>query len=34
MADSKDVSFKCDVYADIYIDILGLMAKWDTSPIH
>ena len=34
MADGKDVSFKHNVYADIYIDILGLMAKCDTSPVH
>ncbi|KAF8558083.1 hypothetical protein OG21DRAFT_1519960 [Imleria badia] len=33
-AESKDISFKCDVYADVYINILGLMSKCNTSPIH
>ena len=34
VAEGKEVAFKHDIYADIYTDILGLMAKCDTSPIH
>ena len=33
-AEGKEVIFKRDVYADIYVDIIGLMAKCDTTPIH
>lgn len=32
--EGKEVTFKRDVYADIYGDILGLMEKCDTNPIH
>ncbi|KAI5990603.1 hypothetical protein EDD15DRAFT_2369664 [Pisolithus albus] len=34
VVEGKEVTFKCDVYADVYIDLLGLMAKCDTAPIH
>ena len=34
MAEGKDVPFKRDVYAEVYADIIGLMEKCDTSPIH
>jgi len=34
VAEGKDVTFKRGVYADIYVDILGLMAKCDTAPVH
>ncbi|KAG6373555.1 hypothetical protein JVT61DRAFT_6198 [Boletus reticuloceps] len=33
-AEGKEVVFKCDIYADVYVDILGLMVKCDTTPIH
>lgn len=33
-AENKEVSFKRDVYVEVYLDILGLMSKCDTSPIH
>ncbi|KAI6009259.1 hypothetical protein BKA83DRAFT_43855, partial [Pisolithus microcarpus] len=32
--EGKEVSFKHDVYADVYIDLLRLMAECDTAPIH
>lgn len=34
VVEGKEVTFKCDIYADIYTDILGLMAKCDMSPVH
>ena len=34
LAEGKDVAFRRDVYSDIYADILGLMAKCDTSDVH
>ncbi|KAF8548589.1 hypothetical protein OG21DRAFT_1526392 [Imleria badia] len=34
MVKGKDVSFKRDVYMDVYVGILGLMSKCDTSPVH
>ena len=34
VAEGKDVTFKQGVYADIYVDILGLMAKCDMPPVH
>ena len=34
VAEGKDVTFKRNVYVDVYADILGLMSKCDTSPIH
>lgn len=34
VAEGKEVAFKRDIYADVYTDILGLMAKCDTSPVH
>lgn len=34
IADGKEVTFKRDIYSDVYIDILGLMAKCDTSTVH
>ncbi|KAI5983249.1 hypothetical protein EDD15DRAFT_2376648 [Pisolithus albus] len=34
VAEGKEVAFKCDVYADVYADILGLMAKCDTAAVH
>lgn len=34
VAEGKHVPFKCNVYIDVYIDLLGLMAKCDTSSIH
>ena len=33
-AKGKEVIFKRDVYADVYVDILGLMVKCDMTPIH
>ena len=33
-AEEKEVMFKCNVYANMYIDILGLMIKCNTTPIH
>ncbi|KAF8546166.1 hypothetical protein OG21DRAFT_1491518 [Imleria badia] len=32
--EGKEVTFKRDVYADVYVDIMGLMVKCDTSPVH
>ncbi|KAI6008023.1 hypothetical protein EDC04DRAFT_2907381 [Pisolithus marmoratus] len=32
--EGREVTFKCDVYADVYIDLLGLMVKCDTAPVH
>jgi len=33
--EGKEVMFRCDVYVDIYVDLLiGLMSKCDTVPIH
>ncbi|KAI6030144.1 hypothetical protein EDC04DRAFT_2898662 [Pisolithus marmoratus] len=34
VAKGKEVTFKCDVYADVYADILSLMAKCDMAPVH
>ena len=34
VSEGKEVTFKHDVYSDIYINILGLMAKCDMAPIH
>ena len=35
MASSKgEVSFRVGAYTPVYLVILGLMAKCDTSPIH
>ncbi|KAI6042109.1 hypothetical protein EDC04DRAFT_2892227 [Pisolithus marmoratus] len=34
IAEGKDVTFKRDIYVDIYVDILGLMSKCNMSPIH
>lgn len=34
VAEGKEVTFKRDVYADVYHDILGLMVKCDSNPIH
>ncbi|KAN0074463.1 hypothetical protein V8E55_011875 [Tylopilus felleus] len=34
VVEGKEVTFKQDVYANIYVDIMGLMVKCDTSPIH
>ncbi|KAI6040578.1 hypothetical protein EDC04DRAFT_2893967 [Pisolithus marmoratus] len=33
VAEGKEVT-KCNVYADVYADVLGLMAKCDTAPVH
>jgi len=32
--EGKEVTFKCDIYMDVYVDLLGLMAKCNTVPIH
>ena len=32
--EGKEVTFKRDVYADVYVDVLGLMAKCDSSVVH
>jgi len=32
VAEGKDVTFKQGIYADIYVDILSLMAKCNTAP--
>ncbi|KAI6113487.1 hypothetical protein EDD16DRAFT_1521294 [Pisolithus croceorrhizus] len=34
VTEGKEVTFKHDVYANVYTDILGLMAKCDTAPVH
>ena len=34
LAEGKDVAFKRDIYSDVYLDILGLMSKCDTSDVH
>jgi len=34
VAEGKDVTFKWGIYMDIYINILGLMAKCDMAPVH
>ncbi|KAI6041969.1 hypothetical protein EDC04DRAFT_2892470 [Pisolithus marmoratus] len=34
IAKGKDVTFKQDIYVDVYVDILGLMSKCNTSLIH
>ncbi|KAI6038073.1 hypothetical protein EDC04DRAFT_2604353 [Pisolithus marmoratus] len=34
VVEGKEVTFKHDIYADVYIDLLGLMAKCDTVPVH
>ena len=31
--EGREVTFKRDVYADIYVDVLGLIAKCDTTPV-
>ncbi|KAI6008523.1 hypothetical protein EDC04DRAFT_2610924 [Pisolithus marmoratus] len=33
VVEGKEVTFKCDIYVDVYIDLLGLMAKCDTAPV-
>ncbi|KAI6043347.1 hypothetical protein EDC04DRAFT_3138544 [Pisolithus marmoratus] len=32
--EGKEVTFKCDIYTDVYADLLRLMAICDTMPIH
>lgn len=34
VVEGKEVMFRPDVYADVYIDLIGLMSKCDTAPIH
>ncbi|KAL4068426.1 hypothetical protein V8B97DRAFT_1873316, partial [Scleroderma yunnanense] len=34
VVEGKDVSVKQDVYMDVYVDLLELMAKCDTSSVH
>ena len=34
IVDGKEVTFKRDIYSDVYIDILSLMAKCDMSTVH
>ncbi|KAI5986738.1 hypothetical protein EDC04DRAFT_2614983 [Pisolithus marmoratus] len=34
VAEGKEVTFKCNIYVDVYADVLGLMAKCDTAPVH
>ena len=34
VTEGKEVTFKHDVYVDVYVDLLGLMAKCNTSPVH
>ncbi|KAI5985789.1 hypothetical protein EDD15DRAFT_2200484 [Pisolithus albus] len=34
VAEGKEVTFKRNVYANVYADILGLMAKCDTAAVH
>ena len=34
VAEGKEVAFEHNIYADVYTDILSLMAKCDTSPVH
>ena len=34
VVEGKEVTFRHDIYADVYVDILGLMAKCDTAPVH
>ncbi|KAI5981993.1 hypothetical protein EDC04DRAFT_2616986 [Pisolithus marmoratus] len=34
VAKGKEVTFKHDIYADVYADVLGLMAKCGTAPVH
>ncbi|KAI5985843.1 hypothetical protein EDD15DRAFT_2200383 [Pisolithus albus] len=34
VAEGKEVTFKRDIYADVYADVLGLMAKCDMAPVH
>ncbi|KAI6167773.1 hypothetical protein EDD17DRAFT_1751178 [Pisolithus thermaeus] len=34
VAKGKEATFKCDVDADVYADVLGLMAKCDMAPVH
>ncbi|KIK74988.1 hypothetical protein PAXRUDRAFT_19373 [Paxillus rubicundulus Ve08.2h10] len=33
-AEGKEVTFKQDVYTDVYVNIIGLMTKCDTVPVH
>ncbi|KAF8547507.1 hypothetical protein OG21DRAFT_1527113 [Imleria badia] len=33
-AEGKEVIFKCNIYTNVYIGILGLMVKCDMTPIH
>ena len=34
VVEGKEVTFRRDIYADVYVDILGLMVKCDTAPVH
>ena len=34
VVEGKEVTFRRDVYMDVYVDLLGLMAKCDTAPVH
>ena len=34
VVEGKEVTFRHDIYADVYVDILGLMVKCDTAPVH
>ncbi|KAI6095317.1 hypothetical protein EDD17DRAFT_1769778 [Pisolithus thermaeus] len=34
VAEGKEVTFKHDIYVDVYADVLGLMAKCDMAPVH
>ncbi|KAF9227895.1 hypothetical protein BS17DRAFT_813771 [Gyrodon lividus] len=33
-AEGKEVTFKRDVYSNVYVDIISLMTKCDTVPVH
>ncbi|KAF9228179.1 hypothetical protein BS17DRAFT_813129 [Gyrodon lividus] len=33
-AEGKEVTFKRDVYSDVYVNIISLMTKCDTVPVH
>ncbi|KAF8835704.1 hypothetical protein BDN67DRAFT_984450 [Paxillus ammoniavirescens] len=33
-AKGKEVTFKRDIYTDVYVDIISLMTKCDTAPVH
>ncbi|KAL4069014.1 hypothetical protein J3A83DRAFT_4534888 [Scleroderma citrinum] len=34
VVEGKEVMFKHDIYVDVYVDVLSLMVKCDTAPIH